>query len=566
MLQMITNSTMNSLLNSVATPPNLCVTKHSALQNGTNEDYMDQFETFNNQQFPLNRLIPVWPVQQSHVETVCVAPYDSRNVRIPISKGGTETLWPDAQNYCFNRDSYIAGFRYTFDIPSEARSWLNVERNNSMITDINLSIGEYPLDMGAYFYADLLPSGVTRRTAYVIVHAEPETTILYPNTNVSIYEYLYGANGDGVGGVSGPAPNICDSARLFIRQEDSGSGDIVATYTNITSLQLGFPPGPDSTQTYPNIAVVPEDVSSGLSGFYYTSGEMIDPDGTHGPGSNYDYTNLVTCNRNTITFDFTKQPTDKGPLNITYDIYASWEGYDQNSPHPIPLPLRRRSWSVDICPNQDMTVSKSVTITAQGNMNINRTGVIDLDTSNVLDKLRSRCSLIASVVYNDVDNTVTIFRGGSAGRGVINGISPIFYPTTYQPDGESAGTFVWMGTAGSVNRNYQAVAVGNKVVTVNVNSKQITNVGSGSQEATSFYVYMDSDTAGSSYKINGTTVTSPNDKVTVSSGQFTIDFTGDYESNSTHRFVLQQIIPTTDQVPASGNKSPEYAKIAFTIN
>ena len=63
-----------------------------------------------------------------------------------------------------------------------------------------------------------------------------------------------------------------------------------------------------------------------------------------------------------------------------------------------------------------------------------------------------------------------------------------------------------------------------------------------------------------SYVISGTTIT-PSSGVDISSGTFTIDFTGC--SQGTHRFRLRQII--SDQSVRSGNSSPEYADIAFTI-
>lgn len=70
MLRMITygdgpfGSGMNTLLGSIASPPDRCVSKYIAMLNGTNENKMAEFEANNpTQQFPSKRLIPVWPIE-----------------------------------------------------------------------------------------------------------------------------------------------------------------------------------------------------------------------------------------------------------------------------------------------------------------------------------------------------------------------------------------------------------------------------------------------------------------------------------------------------------------------
>ena len=70
MVRMITygdgpfGSGMNTLLGSIASPPDRCVSKHIGMLNGTNDDKMAEFEAANpDEQFPSNRLIPVWPIE-----------------------------------------------------------------------------------------------------------------------------------------------------------------------------------------------------------------------------------------------------------------------------------------------------------------------------------------------------------------------------------------------------------------------------------------------------------------------------------------------------------------------
>jgi hypothetical protein len=91
-------------------------------------------------------------------------------------------------------------------------------------------------------------------------------------------------------------------------------------------------------------------------------------------------------------------------------------------------------------------------------------------------------------------------------------------------------------------------------VTVNVES---TNLGSN----TAFNILVGENSALDSYTVNGTTITT-SQGVDISSGSFTIDLSS-CAADTTHRFRLRQIIPDVDI--NSGNSSPEYADIAFTI-
>jgi len=186
----------------------------------------------------------------------------------------------------------------------------------------------------------------------------------------------------------------------------------------------------------------------------------------------------------------------------------------------------------------------------------------DLDSSNAVNKMTARCSKIATVVYNNVTHTVTVTRPTEN----IGGIMPIFYPSTYSVGGGSASSFVWSAqTPSSTDRTFEAVPVTNGVVTVNVASYNNWNT-SDSSKKTNYQIYMSDNTAANSYTVNSSTITAT-DKVTITNSSFTIDFSDStaYPSGSTHRFYLQQLIPVDTSVVSSGNASPEYAYIQFTI-
>lgn len=512
MLRMITygdgdyGSGMNTYLNSAASPDPRCVSRRIAIENGTSPEKMAEFEERNQPQtypFTDQRLIPVWPVAESQISTMCTPPYDSRTVQLPA--GGEET-----------RDSFVAGYDYNIE---GAPSWFHWRRGDTSNV-YPLPGSEYDYDEGIWYSADPLPAGAEPRSAVVVVTS---------TKNESRYNAL-----------QHPCDTVCARARLTIIQGKS-SGDYIAQYTNIDTLNISFGMTNEAYDTYPNMAVIINETDT--SGAYFANGT------TYGTSIGSNYSSLVSANGTSVSIDIaglkTQFPDSTGlGGNITLEIYGSWEGTG-NTSNIIPVPTRT-SWSVDLIPNSETVNKASIRMDAAGNMNI---GEPDIDSvSSSVDKLRARCSHIATVVYSHKDGTTTITEGSGGG------IAPIFYPSTL--NGQS-GKFVWMESGSSKDRTFEAIAVGNELLTIGVTNEG----GSG------FVVYPSTSTAADadSYNVNGTTITE-GQEVTVSGSSFTIDLSDStkYPKSSTHRFYLRQVIP--NNTLTSGNASPEYAYIQFTIN
>ena len=375
----------------------------------------------------------------------------------------------------YDRDSYLAGYDYTFEIPQEAQSWLHSFRDAKMAANIKQWPGlPYYMDDGVYFWAPPLPSGVTTRSAVVTCVA---------TKNTAVYNQLY-PNGDG--------PNVCERSRMFVRQGVE-EGNTVVQYNNPNSVSIGFKGAQDVTNTHVNIAVASDMIRQS-----YWANNTI-----YGESVSQDYLRLVKAEGDTVIIDFAymqqKWPASGG--NTTFDIYATWEGVGTNA-NLIPVPSRVGSSSVDIVPNSDMSVSKSVNVLSFGNMNVDTTH--DLDSSNPRNEMQARCSKIATVVFNNTTKVVTISRVGSDQLG---GILPLFYPTTYSNDGASQ-SFIWSSasTPSSVERTFEPVpvAVGSSV-TVNVTSYNNWNTSDSSKKVP-YYVYMSSNTAANEYTVNNTVI------------------------------------------------------------
>ena len=582
----IDNRGMNTLLNSAAVPNERCVSKAVAIENGTNETKMAEFEATNvGQSFSLNRLIPVWPIKESRVDTMCSTPYDSRNVKLEAVASEDAAVYPsdgtiidaipnDGDNHglvAFTQDSYIAGYDYTFEIPSDV-DWLYAVRDSKMINNVAQWGDGYYRDDGVFFYAYPLSQGQTSRATYVTVHAVK---------NQQIYDSLY-PNGGG--------PNVCDTARLFVRQGDTTNGDVIAEYTGTNKLTLGFRGAQDTTNTHINTAAVYE--TSALSGAFYANNKLYGIS-EQDPDYNF-YKKFVTANGNSVIIDieYLKQCYPGSTGEETYYIYANWEGVGVTS-NKIPVPKRNYSTSIDIIPNNDDSklVSSWVPISF-GNMNIYDTNDPD-STSTLRNKMCARCSCVAKVVYNwyydkvtvhmsdflyDIDHTGDITKHDPT-TWENPGITPIFYPTTYQVDGQS-GDFVWTSAGvdnASTQRTFNAISVSSgSIVTVNiysVNKDWIPQDGSWTYTNKSFNVAIGNNSAASDYTIGtGSTVDviTTSTSVNISGTSFTIDLsdTTKYQIGSTHRFRLRQIIPDSDITVSSvesHNASPEYADIAFTI-
>lgn len=512
---------MNSYLNSSASPNQRCVSKYIAINNGTNADKMAEFEAANpSQQFPNQRLIPVWPIQQSEVVLVCTPPYDSRNVTLSATWDGEPAPdeSPVPQGVPFSHDSYIAGYNYTFEVPADC-TWFHYGRGKTTGDAIEYwSSQGYDYDEGFFYWADEMPSGVEQRTVTVIITA---------TKNDAIYNTL-----------EHPCSTVCSRSTLFITQGSSDSR-YIAKFTGIDDLNINFTKGPDSTSTNINTAVVLNETAT--SGSYFANGRV------YGNGLSSNYSSLVSASGSSIQIhvgNIKQQFPDTSGLggSITLDIYGTWEGTGSSS-NKIPVPLRGSSWSVDLKANNKS--GKSVSVYSAGNMNI---AGPDLDqTSSAVDKLRARCAYIATVRYNYADDTVTIEKASGGG------ICPVFYPTTLSGNGVNAA-FEWMGSGNSTNRDFRAIGVPTGQYTVNMTS---SNDGS----ACEYEIYMAESTAASSYIINGSQLTA-GQHMRISGSSFTINLTGD--AGSTHRFYLQQVI--SSGTVASGNASPEYAYVQFTIN
>lgn len=169
MLRMITygdgpyGEGMNTLLNSAASPNPRCVSKSIAITNGTSTTKMSEFEQRNSSQsFPDSRLIPVWPVAESRISSVCTAPFDSSRMRIE----------PTGSVNNKNRDSYRAGYKYTLE---NVPSWMHYERASA--TTFHANAGEV-WDEGFWMWADDLPAGMTERQAWVIINAEEDENLM----------------------------------------------------------------------------------------------------------------------------------------------------------------------------------------------------------------------------------------------------------------------------------------------------------------------------------------------------------------------------------------------------
>lgn len=159
--------------------------------------------------------------------------------------GGTIRITEIPSGSSWNQDSYLAGYNYTFDIPTEAQSWLHSVRTSYMTThtaggtEITQSTpweNGYYYDAGVFFWAEPLASDQSPRSAYVIVNA---------TKNQELYDQLY-PNGDG--------PNVCERSRLFVRQ-GATSGNTLVQYEDIDTISIGFRGASDVTNTHVNIAV-----------------------------------------------------------------------------------------------------------------------------------------------------------------------------------------------------------------------------------------------------------------------------------------------------------------------
>lgn len=520
MLRMITygdgsyGSGMNTLLNSAASPKERCVSKFIAIANGTDESQMQAFEANNPlQSFPDSRLIPVWPIQQSQVPVVCTPPYDSRTVDLPAAGGS-------------NRDSYIAGYNYTVEGAPSWLTWQRMDKGNIS----SLPGSNYDWDKGIQFTAEALPSGTTSRSAVVIINA-------VKNTDSSDSGYF--------GNLSNFCDTVCSRSRLTVVQGDRNSANI-AEYTGIDKLDIGFGVSSDITNTRINTAVVLEQQQT--SGTYFANGTQ------YGVQVSQLYNQLIQVNGSQVSINIAgiKQQFSGTNGNVTFDIYSTWEG-SGDSLDIIPVPFRSWSWSVDLIPNSQLVNKKSISVDSCGNMNI---GVQDIDTvSNTVDKMRARCSHIAVVTYNTINDTTTITQGQ------LGGIRPKFYPSSLSVGGTVIqNAFVWSSSGSSINRSFNAISVPNGVLTIGVTSKDY-------QTDLPYKVYMSDNTSASSYTVNSQSITS-GDEVTVSAGNtFTIDLSNStlYPSGSTHRFYLRQYQQISTDTVSSGNVSPEYAYIQFTI-
>lgn len=529
MLRMITygdgnyGSGMNTLLNSAASPSERCVSKKIAIENGTNVDKMSEFETFNDQQFPLTRLIPVWPVQQSQISTVCTPPYDSRTV--PLHAEAPESIPSDIpvpQGKPWNQDSYVAGYDYTIE---GAPSWFHYTRGDK--TDIKyFDQYGYDYDEGFYYWADPLDPNESPRSAVVIVNA---------TINHDIYDNL-----------EHPCDSVCPKSRLTIQQGKSDS-QTIASYTGLNELTIGFVGSSDATNTHINVAVVCTEQS--LSGSYFANNSI------YGSQIDQKYLSMVNVpNKSQIDINISKikQYFPGYGGNITFNVYGTWEGIGSTS-DIIPVPFRKQSWSVDLTPNSDITSKESITVNSCGNMNI---GVQDIDSaSNVVDKMTERCCHIATIEYNRGTDTITILKGNGGG------IRPKFYPNTLSVGSTAiSNAFVWSSSSDSTDRTFDAISVQNGILTVGVVSKD------GSTDMP-YILYMSSNTGANQYVINGNTTITQGDQLTINSNTFTIDLSNSsvYTSGSTHRFYLRQYNQVSTDILASGNKSPEYSYIQFTI-
>lgn len=509
---------MNSYLNSSASPNQRCVSKYIAINNGTDADKMAEFEATNStQQFPKTRLIPVWPIQQSEVVLVCTPPYDSRNVPINASWDGSPAPEesPVPSGVPFTQDSYVAGYTYTFDVPEDC-TWFHYARGKVSGDAITYwPAAGYDYDEGFYYWADNMPEGAAPRTATIIVNAVK---------NDAVYNTL-----------DHPCSTVCSRSTLFITQGASDS-EYIASFEGIDNLSINFTKGPDATNTNLNTAVVLNETI--MAGSYFANGRV------YGNELSSNYSNLVSANGRSINIKINKIkeqfPGTTG--NVTLDIYGTWEGIGSSS-NKIPVPLRASSWSVDLKANNGP--GTSISVRSAGNMNI---AGPDLDqTSSVVDKLRARCAYIATVVYHKSSDTVTIEKASGGG------MRPVFYPNTLAGNGNTV-SFEWMGSGNSTNRDFRAIGVSAGQYTVNM-------VSSNSDDACEYEIYMADNTASSSYTINGNTLV-PGQRMRISGSSFTINLSGD--AGSTHRFYLQQVI--SNAMVASGNASPEYAYIQFTIN
>lgn len=510
MLRMITygdgpyGEGMNTLLNSAASPNPRCVSKRIAITNGTSTTKMSEFEQRNSSQsFPDSRLIPVWPVAESRISSVCVAPFDSSRMRIEPTESVNNK----------NRDSYRAGYNYTLE---NVPSWMHYERASD--TTFHASAGEV-WDEGFWMWADDLPSGMTERQAWVVINAEEDENLMLAAEGYAAQNGLL-VNKD-----------VCARSRILVRQAADGTSG--TSFTGISTLNIGFT-GTVENNTRINIALVSDEPA--LSGIYFANGTTI---GSTAYGG-YESIANASGSTATINIDQIKAKFPNG-YSISFDVYGSWEGVGPAGIIPVPS---RQSHRVDISANG--TVMFSPNMVSCGNMNVAGN---DIDTlSNAIDKMRARCARIARIRYMFDTDTVTIEQDESTG------ICPIFYPSSLNGN---SNAFEWMGSGSSTERSFAAIEVSNSELTVGMTSK---NRGSDCP----YEIYMSNNTSADSYVINGETITAGQHKQ-LSGSSFTINFSDSakYPSTSTHRFYIRQVI--SDSTVASGNASPEYAHVQFTI-
>lgn len=527
---------MNSLLISAEIPPERCVSKVVALRNGTDENMMEQFETANpGQSFPNSRLVPVWPIEQSGYSIVCTYPCDSSRMRLPL-------------NGNHSGDSYLAGYNYTFEgfeqdgssdwwngKSSEGLDWLHILRKSNTSCHGN---NGYLWDEGIEVYADASSSN---RQAYV-------TVIASPNTNTEEMAIIrQAAEQQGVSICN----TVCEKTRILFYQADGSTSRV--TYDNINKLTLTATSTTVENMTYTNLATQcsQQDMTSIIFANNTVMG-MRDDD----PDTVKTLASSVVTSGSKVEIDIAKirnlinSGYNPGEGGISFMVYGTWQGIGSES-RKIPVPIRN-SYTVDVFASADggnSALSGKTSFKSCGNMNI---VAADIDSvSTVAEKTISRCATVARINYYSQGTdrvSVDIIQPEE------DGICPVFYPNQYSINNQQLADFVWQGVGASKVRTFNAITTPqNATVVVNVQSSNgSTNVP--------FNVSIGEGSVENSYVISGTTIT-PGSGVDISSGTFTIDFTGC--SQGTHRFRLRQII--SDQGVASGNSSPEYADIAFTI-
>ena len=509
---------MNTLLISAEIPPERCVSKYVAIYNGTDTDKMNEFATANGgvDKFPNTRLVPVWPIEESGYSKMCTYPCDSSRMRV-----GRQQNQPDNPT----GDSYLAGYDYTFE---NVPDWLTITRRST--TTFHTNAG-YVWDQGIEITAQALADGEPDRYVYVTVIAKQNSETM---AAARIYAQQNNAQ---------VCETVCEKTKILIYQKAQGGTG--KQFVGVDKLTLTATSSTVENNTRINLAAICTEQN--LSGTCFANGTTLGQ-------SAGEYSSLARVSGTGVEVNIAQIRSKFDPFhtaNVTFLVYGTWEGAGSTS-RKIPVPIRN-SYRVDVSANKEIV--ESMRMISCGNMNILEN---DIDSKNpdisqrstITQKVAARCALVATIGYNLTTDTVTVTLGDDT---VDGGICPIFYPTTYSINGTS-GQFTWLGSGSSTSRLFQPINMSASEITVNVES---TNLGSN----TAFNVSVGENSALDSYTVNGTTITT-SQGVDISSGSFTIDLSS-CAADTTHRFRLRQIIPDADI--NSGNSSPEYADIAFTI-